>query len=180
MPPPPRRNHARHSGLTIRTMLEAFRKAVRRRSSIEIRFSPRAARRAFLTVVMDTPATSATSLLVRRQSLRLRCSAAITARTACSAKVNRLARAGGRAPEAAQRRRRSSDAGCSEAAIQTAAVQNHEFCAVQDAASLTIVRPVSDCAGHVPFLPLIDALVARLIRVSGRMRAEGGEETMTV
>src|SRR4051812_23946431 len=92
-------------------MLEAFRKAVRRRSSIERRFSPRAARRAFLTVVMDTPATSATSLLVRRQSPRLRCSAETTARTACSARVNRLAKAGGKAPEAAQRRRLSIEAG---------------------------------------------------------------------
>src|SRR3954454_24825980 len=78
LPPPPSRNHARHSGLTIRTTLEAFRKAVRRRSSTVSRLSPRAARRAFLTVVTLTPATSAISLLVRRQSPRLLFSAAIT------------------------------------------------------------------------------------------------------
>src|SRR4051812_46804568 len=92
-------------------MLLAFRKALRRRSSIARRFSARAARRAFLTLVMDTPATSATSLLVSRQSPRFRFSAAITARTAVSAVVKRHARAGGRAPEAAHRRRRSMLAG---------------------------------------------------------------------
>jgi hypothetical protein len=111
LPPPPKRNHERHSGLMIRTTLEAFRNAVRRRSSIEIRLMDRAARRAFLTVVMQTPATSAISLLVRRQSPRLRCSAATTARTACSARVNRLASAGGMDPEAAQRRRLSMPPG---------------------------------------------------------------------
>src|SRR5215207_8193322 len=111
LPPPPSRSHARHSGLTIRTTLEAFRKAIRRRSSIEMMLSARAARMAFLTVVMQAPATSATSLVVSRQSPRFRCSAATTARTACSANVNRLAKAGGRAPEAAQRRRLSMEAG---------------------------------------------------------------------
>jgi len=65
----------------------------------------------FLTVVIDTPATSAISPLVSRQSPRLRVSAATTARTETSARVNRPAKAGGKAPEAAQRRRRSIEAG---------------------------------------------------------------------
>src|SRR4051812_40125567 len=60
--PTPSRSHARHSGLSIRTMFGAFRKALRRRSSTEIRLMVRATRRAFLTVVRDTPATSAISL----------------------------------------------------------------------------------------------------------------------
>jgi hypothetical protein len=38
---PPKRNHVHHSGLTIRTTLGAFLKAVRCRSSIEMRLSTR-------------------------------------------------------------------------------------------------------------------------------------------
>src|SRR3954449_12379955 len=104
---PPKRSHTRHPASAIRMTLLSFLKAVRRRSVTEIRPSARATRTAFLAVLMDTPATSATSLLVRRQSPRLRFSAAITAKALCSAKVNRAARAGGRHPEAAHRRRLS-------------------------------------------------------------------------
>src|SRR3954447_17322705 len=111
LPPPPSRSHAFHSGDVMRTTLEAFRKALRRRSWMASRLRALAARMAFLTDVTDTPATSASSPLVRRQPPLLRCSAATTARTACSASVNRAARAGGKAPEAAQRRRRSIEAG---------------------------------------------------------------------
>src|SRR5687767_9171351 len=49
--------------------------------------------------------------IVRTQRPCFTCSAASTAKTACSARVNRDARAGGKAPAEAQRRRLSREAG---------------------------------------------------------------------
>ncbi len=102
-----RRNQAVHSGETIRTTFVSLRKPVRRRSSTVRSPSFLASRIAALTVERDTPATVARCSIASRQSPRLAVSAAMRARTACSARVKREARAGGSLPEAAQRRRRS-------------------------------------------------------------------------
>src|SRR4051812_32016562 len=93
------------------TLLGRFRQAERRRSSTLS--SPRslASLKAFLTVVPDTPARAATWSMVRVQRPCLTCSADTTAKTACSARVNRQARAGGMAPEEAHLRLLSMEAG---------------------------------------------------------------------
>jgi hypothetical protein len=67
--------------------------------------------KALRTVCPHTPASAAMCPIVRAQRPCAWCSAATTARTACSASVKRAANAGGKAPEAAQRRRRSIEAG---------------------------------------------------------------------
>src|SRR3712207_2637090 len=97
-----------------------LRHAETRRSSTCTRPSARASRTALRTVVSDTPARAAMWPTVRVQAPWRRTSADTTARTAVSASVNRAARLGGRAPEAAQRRRLSSDAACSRPRAETA------------------------------------------------------------
>ena len=113
-PPAPlerRRIHVRHSADTIGTRFGAFLHAVSRRSSTLI--SPRcwASRRAFFTVLLQTPALAAMCSSVKVQAPLRWTSTATTLSTACSARVNMLARRGGRRPEAAQERRRVIKAG---------------------------------------------------------------------
>lgn len=104
------RIQASHLAETMRSTLVSWRKPVIGRSSTVRSPSRRASRTAFFTVERHTPATAAICSIDNRQSLRLATSAATRARTACSACVNRQANPGGSRPEAAQRRRRSSDA----------------------------------------------------------------------
>jgi hypothetical protein len=108
--PPPlvrSRSHVSHSRDVTVIRLGLLRQAEIRRSSTCTRLSARASRTALRTVVSDTPARAAMWPTVRVQAPCRRTSADTTARTAFSAVVNRLARAGGKAPDAAHRRRRS-------------------------------------------------------------------------
>ena len=105
-----RRSQAVHSGATMRTMLVSLRKPVMRRSSTVTSPSFLASRMALRTVVSATPTIAAAWPTASRQSPRRAVSAAISASTACSARVNRAASPGGSRPEAAQRRRRSIEA----------------------------------------------------------------------
>ena len=103
-------SQAVHSDAMMRRMLVSLRKPVMRRSSTLSSPSLFAPRTAFRKVVSATPTIAARWPTASRQSPRLVVSAATSASTACSARVNRAASAGGSRPEAAQRRRRSSDA----------------------------------------------------------------------
>jgi hypothetical protein len=106
----PMRSHVSHSGAVTVILCGRFRQADSRRSSTRISPRPTASRSAFLTVVRQTPARAAICSRVRVQASFLITSDAITAKTACSATVNRAASFGGRRPEAAQERRRSMEA----------------------------------------------------------------------
>ncbi|KNY19377.1 hypothetical protein AKJ13_28040 [Methylobacterium sp. ARG-1] len=88
-------------------MLVSLRKPVIWRSSTVSNPSLRASRMALRTVVSATPTIAARCPTANRQSFRRTTSAATSASTPCSARVKRAAMAGGRRPEAAQRRRRS-------------------------------------------------------------------------
>src|SRR5215212_6191278 len=112
LPSPPRRRRSQlvHSGDRIVTTLVSLRKPVRRRSSIRTRPSPCASRSAFFTLERPTPASAAMWSMASRHEPHLATSRATTARTACSARVNRHAICGGSRPAAAQERRRAIDA----------------------------------------------------------------------
>ena len=112
-PRPRIRSQDSHSREVIVTRFGRLRQADTRRSSTCRNPSRRASRMALRTVVSETPARAATLPMGSVQAPCFWCSAATTARTACSASVNRLASAGGKAPAEAQRRRRSREAGVS-------------------------------------------------------------------